>query len=470
MTEPTIEELLRSLPDGVEPDPTFEHTLRGRLTAELRGDAHGPARLGPEQTQEMTFVDLRTEDRGPDTDNAAGPPARRSLDRRMLVAAVVVIVAAVGASIALSDDGGSDDDSGVLTSEPESGVSSTPPDDPDDSADVTTVVLDPDDPATPRSFVGGVFERFAAEGQPDPYRVVATENHVWTMSLDGVLVRRDPSTLAETARLQVAGSSMLAADRSAVWVGDVEDGTVKRIDPETAEIVAVVETDIATDVAGPRAGRVGQESGQISEMSFARLGDLDASDGSVWVSDLDGRLLQIDAATDEVVAALSVDISAALVRAAGRHVLLGKQSGTEEVVVLDVTTGEIVARHEVEYLVGADLTETVAYAYDQSGVVTRIDLTNGDIEESEPLGDVLRTNLEIPYFPHRPAVSPSGLVLLTTRSEALALDPDTLEVVARNPVDGDRGMLTIGPDGTAWLIEHGDDVIHRWASVAAAGG
>lgn len=465
MSDLSLEALLRSLPDRVDPPPAFERALRARLAAELvEAD-----RVDSVPRQEVTLVDLQTE--RPDTADEAlprsGDPRRRPNRKLLGVAAVALLVAAFG--VAVFVDRGSDptSDAEVLTSQPDRDVTTSEPVSP---PQVTAVVLDPEPVGPPRSFVGGDFESFTAVDQVDPYRVVATADHVWTMSLDGTLVRRDPVSFAETARLQVAASSMLAADATSVWIGDVVDGTVKRIDPATAEVVAVIETGIATRAPGPRQGRPGQVPGAIAEMEFARLGDLDAADGSVWVTDLDGRLLQIDAAAEEVVAELAIDTAASLVRAAGRFVLLGDQGVDEGVVVLDVTTGQEVARHAVDLLIGADLTEEAAYVFDQRGVLARIDLASGDVQESDSLGAVIDTPREFPFFPHRPAVSRDGLALVTTRSEALAIDPTTLEVVARQPANGDRGMLTIGPDGTAWIVEHTADIVHRWTSSVKADG
>ncbi len=454
--EPTIEELLRSLPERVDPDPAFSDALRSRLAHELRGVRSDD----PTQPQEITLVDI------PNRFDDAVSRVRHRLGPRLLVAAAVALLALVGGGVLLLTDDDADPDTGVVTSQPDDPFDSdrdpvtTDVEPAPEASETTTVVLDPDPAAEPRSFVGGGFDTFPLADQVDPYRVVATADAVWTMSLEGLIVRRDPATLAPTGQLQVAPGSMLAADADAVWVGDTVAGTVLRIDPATAEVVATVETGIATGGSGFRAGRPGQPAGDGESNAFSRLGDLDVSDGSVWVSDLDGRLLQIDASTDEVVAALPVDVDAHVVRSAGRFVLLGDQQGQELVAVIDVTTGETVASAELDWLVGADLTEDAAYAYDQSGVVIRLDLATGAVTETESFGDLVRTNLEIPYFAHRPAVTSTEL-LLTTRTELLVVDLATLAVVRREPVDGDRGMLTVGPDGTAWIVEHTADVVHR---------
>jgi outer membrane protein assembly factor BamB len=292
----------------------------------------------------------------------------------------------------------------------------------------------------------------------NPYRV-AVGRDVWTMSLDGQVERRDPTTLDITAELALADSSLIAADAEALWVADAVTGRVLRIDPDTTEVVADIQTGIVVDERVFRSGGLGMQFGPTRQ--FARIGGIDASDGSVWVGDQDGRVLRIDPRRNAVVDTFDVGIRADLVRAdSGFVAVVDREAG--HVVVVDGATGDELFSTDVGGLAGADVHGGAVYVLDpDAGVVTRTDLSSFVEVRSEPLGPL--ANIEgNPLYSPVIAVDDAG-VLATSESGLHVLDAATLAEVARFDVDTRAGEMLIAPDGTAWIVQFYGSTLSRLA-------
>ncbi len=423
MTESSIPELLQSLPDRVDPDPDFAALLRAAVTTELETGHETPAL---ELAQEVTVM----------THSATSDARSPRVDPRLLAVAAVLLVAVVLAAVFAIQSG---DEAGIAD-------------------DVET------DGAT---YAGGALDAFPVE-RPSPYRITATAGAVWTFELEGTLVKRDPETLEPLAQLTVPNSSIIAGGSDAVWVADAVDGNVLRVDAETAEVVATIPTGVAVVEDTFRAGRPGQAFSV--EGTYARIGWVAVTDSAVWVSDLDGRLLRIDPATDEIVDEIDIAVEGHFIAADGKYVLLGDQV-EERVQVIDTTSGEVVVDVDsLDHLVGADLHAGRAYIYDARrggatsfsvpAVVTSVDLATGERAVSDTVGDVRLALPDSPLF--SPSIVASGAgVLAPTDDELVVLDTVTLEVADRIAVGGRAGTLAVGADDTAWMTQVLDSVVQR---------
>ena len=160
---------------------------------------------------------------------------------------------------------------------------------------------------------------------------------------DDVVLRVDPRTNRVVDRIPVYSSSGLAFGHGSVWVTSASYGTVSRIDPQTGEVVANIEVgrgavDIAADessgavwVAGldlsedyveydppkysedRKLSRVDPAKNRVVAKIPIRAGSPDGGaqsvadgKGAVWVQSVDGRLLEVDPATNEVAAMVSL--------------------------------------------------------------------------------------------------------------------------------------------------------------------
>ena len=161
---------------------------------------------------------------------------------------------------------------------------------------------------------------------------------------DGPVLRGDPETNRVVDRIPVDSPTGLAFGHGSVWVTSAGYGTVSRIDPQTGEVVAVIDVgrgavDIAVDersgavwVAGlylpedfsgdfsqedseyNRLSRVDPETNHVvAEIPIAAHSleggaqSVAVGEGAVWAqSGVGGKLYKVDPATNEVVARLSL--------------------------------------------------------------------------------------------------------------------------------------------------------------------
>ena len=169
-------------------------------------------------------------------------------------------------------------------------------------------------------------ETLAASDVPDTSSgLEAGAGAVWLLEEDtGSVLRLDRASGEVEHRVRVGDSSSeVVAARGAVWVAASDDekgGRVVRIDPQTARVVAEIETSGAVEsvtVDGARGdiwavspdqtrGPEGHEDGQLLRIDPASnrvsqrlavpggVSDAVAGDGAVWAIDPDGDLLKID--------------------------------------------------------------------------------------------------------------------------------------------------------------------------------
>ncbi|WP_047864299.1 NHL repeat-containing protein [Rubrobacter aplysinae] len=173
--------------------------------------------------------------------------------------------------------------------------------------------------------------------------------HVWLAGHRGTVSRLSPGddTPSPVARLGV-GVSDIAVDESAVWVASgrgFEKGRkaingLTRLDPESGEVVSEVRIEAGKPAGGPGDVAVDEDTGSVwtasnngkllqidpgtnEVMSQKKLGDYArieaAREGSVWVNVLepDGKLVRVDGETGEVVGSIRTSVSGAA--ASGDH-------------------------------------------------------------------------------------------------------------------------------------------------------
>ncbi len=425
MPEIPIEALLGGLDDELQPDLAFETRLRRRLVDEL---AVAPDTTGTNTATPLEVVELELT-RTPD---AAGTN-RRWFAAATAAAAIVVVLGAI--AVFRDGDRGAD-----RTAE-----------------DPIVSTLGPG-----RSFAGASIEAATIEGGGNPYWVTAGSD-LWVMSLEGDLTRLDRVTLDPIGSLSVHESSDMAEGAGAVWVADALTGDVIRIDPFTVSPAATITTGIEVDPATNRPIGVPQASGP--ERPMALIGGIGASDDAVWVGDHAGRLLEIDPESNSVVREVAIDLRPDLLRLDAGTLLVG-DLGAGTIAVLDEATGDEITRFgPIDRLVGADLGAGAAYLLDGTdGVVTRVDLGTGSVTSSDPLGASWNVAGQ-PVYDAGVVVGDAG-VLLETDDGFFVLDPVTLEPLGEIEIPGTGGDMTIGADGTAWVVRYSARTVARVVPVA----
>lgn len=438
MTDPTIDRLLRDLPDDVVPDPAVADRIRARVAAELRAQ---PA-AEPVHVPDLALVEVTIP---VDPTEPVDRPDRRRTTRGLLAAAaVVLLLAAIGRVLASGGDGDS-----------VRGVADGGTDRPSvsDRTDLPVPATTPPDPRS--SYTGGEVSTLDLSTM-NPYRVAPGDDVVWAVSLDGTVVEVDPDTLELGGRFEVSESSLVAAGHGSLWVADATTGRVLRyrhVRPGEATApspAAVIETGTRVDASTFRDGRLGMLEGQRRQ--FARIGSITTGPGVVWVTDLEGRVLRIDPETDAVVQAIDVELEPHLVRAEGRYVAVADQDA-EVAAVYDIVSGDEVFRlEEIEVLLGLDLHRGALFVHDGgAGTVTRYDLATRAASAAATLVP-LREPIHVPLFPPALRATDAGVVV-PNGTEILVLDPGTLEIVRTLDVDGRAGEVAVGPDGAAWITE-----------------
>jgi YVTN family beta-propeller protein len=212
-------------------------------------------------------------------------------------------------------------------------------------------------------------------------------------------------------------ASGVALDGGAIWVTNIFDDSLSRIDPASNVVTASI------PVPGYPAGVV--------------------SDGlSVWVTHLStGMLSRVDIATREVAETISVGaLPGNLALAAGAVWVVVE--GEDLVMKVDPRTDEILDAIEVapDPFGIAAVGGTLWVTSPGSGVVTRIDATSGEVIAEIDVSDAydVAASDDAVWISIRPSRPASGAVV--------RIDPTTNDVVARVPVGYEPAGMTIAGD------------------------
>jgi class 3 adenylate cyclase len=148
-----------------------------------------------------------------------------------------------------------------------------------------------------------------------PRDVAFASGAVWVSFPDGDLERVDPDTGKVDVHVQLDGAiDLVVADADGVWVLDELAGTVRRIDPTNGDVLATMPVS-----SNARSMAAGEGGVWVLDTTAATVTFLDASIdeatspigvgtaptgiavglGAVWVSDADGALYRLDPVTGE---------------------------------------------------------------------------------------------------------------------------------------------------------------------------
>lgn len=220
----------------------------------------------------------------------------------------------------------------------------------------------------------GMLEKWSTEGKlasvemPRPCGTMAmAEGHVWQASCPELKVYKINAETAEivaildTGLAEPSGETNVVSGGDSVWVASDANGELTRIDPKTDESVAKIKVSAGTaflaygeDALWAVASgesllqRVDPENNEVT--GTVKLGDtpgfLTAGGGAVWVQEQgDGTVAKVDPASLEVVARVKVgdNLKYGDIDVADGKVWL-RTTDDQTFVVIDAQTNEILAR------------------------------------------------------------------------------------------------------------------------------
>jgi streptogramin lyase len=415
MPDRSIEDVLDLLPAPVEPDAAFEARLRERLASELqRDDSRAKDNDNDDEFDTAEVLELE-----------ANTHVVRTHRPGLWLAVAAVLVAVMAATVVATRDDGTS----------------------------TTVT------APTRTYAGAELTAIRIEGGTNPPYFVAVGEDAWVLSLGGDLTRIGRESGEVLGQFTVPESSPVAVDQRAVWVAGAVNGDLLRLDPRSGDVVARISTGVEIL---PFTIRIPMLAGPSRQ--FSLIGGITSDGSAVWVGDRAGRLMRIDPATNEIEESFPVAVRPDHIRAEADAVLVADLPGGD-VVVIDRQTGdEKLALEPRDPLAGAALYDGSLYLQDEAtGVVTRIDLASGDEVTSAPLGASPAAVTEVPTLPTGLVVGAAGVLVATdSGSRSLhVLDPVTLEERGTLEVKTGSGDMTIGPDGSAWIVRMNERTVIR---------
>jgi YVTN family beta-propeller protein len=249
-----------------------------------------------------------------------------------------------------------------------------------------------------------------------------------------------PLTSHSTTFAVGAGPFGLAAGAGAVWVPNIGDGTLSRIDPVTNQVVATI--DVGANPAD-------FQTAASMPMAVA------ASDSAVWVTRYNGSdatqlvrdLLRIDPATNAIVTTIPLDVTPHFI-ALGAGALWILSSEQNAVLRVDSATNQVVATIPLSHPLALAIGEGAVWvsygpSTSTSGPVTRT------IAQIDPASNTVVGTFDVDQYTLY-LTAGAGAVWLSNMvtNEVLRIDPATYAVTARIHVV-QAGLLTVD-DGVLW--------------------
>jgi streptogramin lyase len=256
-----------------------------------------------------------------------------------------------------------------------------------------------------------------------------------------------------TAGRQVAGTvvkaipvgvepMMLAAGEGGIWVPNIQDGTLNRIDPATDDVIATIE------VGDPSGGSIPGTPKSVV-----------VGDGFVWVTvNSEENIAQIDPATNEIVGTIAIGAEPHMLAFSPGSVWVSTGLSAS-VVRVDTTTKTAVATIPVDPTpFGIAATEDAVWVVSRGAQssVTRIDPATNEV--------VATIELEWPdgptpdpgcgYCPTFVMADENGVWVSMVLGGVARIDPATNEIVTVIPVDAPAGMVS--DEQGVWLAQMAD--------------
>jgi virginiamycin B lyase len=241
-----------------------------------------------------------------------------------------------------------------------------------------------------------------------PYNLAAGFGSVWVAAF-GALVRLDAATGAVVARIPVDGRPWgVATGEGAVWVGNLTNGTVARVDPATNTVVWRVTLNVGLGEASPVGVAAGAGSVWAADNSSDLVWRLDPAtgavlntthvgdthefiavgEGAVWVSSEDGTVGELDPATGSLTRAIAAGADADFVGFSPGSVWVSNYR-TEYLWRLDPATGAVAAKLKIGGggAQGVDFDGSSLWvAMYNPGQVVRVDPATGRVQRRVVVG------------------------------------------------------------------------------------
>jgi len=264
------------------------------------------------------------------------------------------------------------------------------------------------------------------------YGIAADDTAVWIHNGDeGTLLRIDPKTNALVATIPVGlGAGEVAIGQGAVWVANPASGTVSRIDPQINKVVATIRLS-----------------------SKNRGAAVTVSPGAVWVTDeYNSSLVRIDPRTNRVVATIPNQLGPSDLSFGGGSAWLSNRKDTSKGLErLDPQTNQVQARIDVGSDHGLACTAVVALAQ----TVWTVDLVLGDgssvvLKRIDPATNTIVATIPVPgVVPFHFAADEQGVWVWGPDAGLLRIDAHTNRVTGELAMKGGAGVA-LGA-GSVWF-------------------
>jgi DNA-binding beta-propeller fold protein YncE len=260
---------------------------------------------------------------------------------------------------------------------------------------------------------------------------------VWATNAGGVERWSRQGKLAAVAMTHPCGAMAISA--GALWVADCKEGTLVRIDTQTAQRVAT----IPTGIANPK--------GELNVVAGA---------GSIWVaSDQKGVVSRVDPATNRVTATIPVNLGTHYL-AFGFGSVWAVSSESRSIQRIDPATNAVAKTtalgKDPGFLAAG---EGGVWVQEQGdGTVVRIDPQSGDVTGRTKVGTALKWG---------DIDTGGGLVWLRTTEDQtfVVIDPKSLAILARVGKAEGSGALRFTESGV-WTSAHDVHTLTWWPEPA----
>ena len=246
--------------------------------------------------------------------------------------------------------------------------------------------------------------------------------------------------LGEVAMTHPCGAMAIAA--GSLWVADCDQGTLNRIDLQTAKRVASIATGIA------------DRSGELNVVAGA---------GSIWVaSDAKGMIARVDPASNAVIASIPVDPATSYL-AFGLGSLWAVSGSHQSIARIDPASNTVVSTTALGKAPGFLVAgEGAVWVQEQGdGTLARLDPVSGAVTDRVKVGANLKWG---------DIDAGGGKVWLRTTDDQVfaVIDAKTLAIIARVGKPAGSGALRYTAAGL-WTTAHDEHTLTWWPNPAAIG-